>query len=154
MALTDMQNKLKVVLNTNIFIYGWFADNIYCDKILELVDDRKLQLLFAQDTIGELVYITKNFVRHNLGTHEEKIAALNIIMELFYYATSVNTLNMQCSLSKDTSDDMFLKCAIKGEADYFITDDFKHGMHDNEQIKNVKVVSSEEFTKIYEELGL
>ena len=147
-----MKNKLKVVIDTNIFIYGWFSDNIYCDKILSLIDDRKLQLLFAQDTIGELVYITKNFARHNLKTNEEKIAALNIIMVLFYYATSVNTSNMQCSFSKDNTDAMFLKCAIKGEADYFITDDFKHGMHDNDKIIDIQVISSEEFIRIYEEI--
>ncbi len=44
---------------------------------------------------------------------------------------------------------MFLKCAIKGEAEYLITNDFKHGMQD---YKNIIIVSSKEFITLYEKL--
>lgn len=142
-----MKNRIKVVIDTNIFIQGWFSNNVYCEQILQLIDDRKLQLLFAQDTIGELVYITKNFARHNFKKIEDRIIALQTIMILFYYGTSVNTVDVDCEKSNDKYDDMFLKCAIKGEADYLITDDFKHGMHDKELI--IKVVGSEEFINTY-----
>ncbi len=142
-----VRNKIKVVVDTNIFIYGWFGDNPYCGEILDLIDNRDIQLLFSQDTIGELVYITKNFARYNLHKVEEKIAALQAIMILFYYGTSVNTLDTECPSLNDPQDEKFLKCAIKGEADYLITDDFKHGMKD---VSNIKIVSSEEFINLFE----
>lgn len=147
-----MANKLKVVIDTNVFIYGWFGDNEFCDKILDLIDNRKLQLLFAQDTIGELIYVTKNFVRHNLKNVSDRLNALQAITVLFYYGTSVNTMKTDYQKSSDSYDDMFLKCAIQGEADYLISDDIESGMHSNDIKKlGVKVVTSEEFIKIYEE---
>lgn len=142
-----VKSKPKVVVDTNIFIYGWFGDNTYCDKILDMIDNRDIQLLFSQDTIGELVYITKNFARYNLHKTEEKIAALQAIMILFYYGASVNTLGTKCPSLNDPQDEKFLKCAIKGEADYLITDDFKHGM---KNIGTIKIVSSEEFIKLFD----
>lgn len=147
-----MINKLKVVIDTNIFMYGWFGDNESCDKILDLVDNRKLQLLFAQDTIGELVYITKNFAKYNLKDDADRLNALQAIMILFHHGTSVNTMKTDCEKSKDEYDDMFLKCAIKGEADYLISDDLESGMHSNKKIEEfgIKVVTSDEFIKLYE----
>jgi predicted nucleic acid-binding protein len=110
-----------------------------------------LQLLFAQDTIGELIYVTKNFVRHNLKNISDRLNALQLITVLFYYGTSVNTMKTDYQKSNDQYDDMFLKCAIQGEADYLITDDIESGMHTNDIKKlGVKVVTSEEFIKIYE----
>lgn len=141
-----VRNRAKVVVDTNIFIYGWFEDNPSCDKILDMIDNRDIQLFFSQDTIGELVYITKNFARYNLRKTEEKIAALQAIMILFYYGTSVNTLDTECPKLNDPQDEKFLKCAIKGEADYLITDDFKHGMQD---FGTTKIVSSEEFVNLF-----
>jgi len=51
-----MKNKPKVVIDTNIFIDGLFSykeiDNEYCIKVIDLIDNRKILLLFAQDTIG------------------------------------------------------------------------------------------------------
>lgn len=143
-----MGSRLKVVIDTNIFINSWFFNDQHSNKIIDLIDNRKLQLLFAQDTIGELIYIVKNFARHHIDDANDRILMLHNVAELFYYSTSVNTSNVEFIGSNDPYDDMFLKCAIKGEADYFISDDFKHGMHNNEDIK---VVSSEEFINIYEE---
>ena len=140
-------NKYRVVIDTNIFIYGWFGDHPACDKILDLVDNREIQLLFSQETIGELVYITKNFAQHNLQSSSDQIAALQLIMILFHHGLSVNTLYVDSPSLHDPQDEKFLKCALKGKADFLITDDFKHGMKD---IGSIKIVSSDEFIRIYE----
>ncbi|GAB6155535.1 hypothetical protein JCM17380_42860 [Desulfosporosinus burensis] len=145
-----MRSKLKVVLDTNIFIKAWFSseDNNVCSKIMDLIDDRKIQLLFAQDTIGELVYLVKNFARHNITDVNDRLAMLQGVMELFYYCTSVNTMNTASPIILDKYDDMFLKCAIEGNADYLVSDDFKSGMHVVENI-NFKVVSSDKFIELF-----
>ncbi len=145
-----MKSKLKVVLDTNIFIKGWFSseDNDTCYKIMNLIDNRRIQLLFAQDTIGELVYLVKNFVRYNIDDVNDRVAILKGIMELFYYSTSVNTMVTSSPSIFDKYDDMFLKCAIEGNADYLVSDDFKSGMHIVDNI-NFKVVSSEDFIELF-----
>ncbi|MCO5387639.1 MAG: putative toxin-antitoxin system toxin component, PIN family [Desulfosporosinus sp.] len=144
-----MRSKLKVVLDTNIFIKAWFSseDNNVCSKIMDLIDDRKIQRLFAQDTVGELVYLVKNFARHNITDVNDRLAMLHG-MELFYYCTSVNTMNTSSPNIFDKYDEMFLKCAIEGKADYLVSDDFKSGMHVVDNI-NFTVVSSDKFIELF-----
>ncbi|WP_445614328.1 PIN domain-containing protein [Geobacillus sp. YF-1] len=109
-----------------------------------------MRLLFAQDTIGELIYLVKNFARYNIDNVSERILLLKWIAELFYYSLSVNTMNVEIEKSNDEYDDMFLKCAIEGKADYLITDDLKHGLHERE-FDHLKVYTSKDFVKQYEE---
>jgi predicted nucleic acid-binding protein len=105
---------------------------------------------FAQDTIGELIYLTKNFARHNIDDVFERILLLKGIAELFYHSLSINTMKTEIENSNDEYDDMFLKCAIEGKADYLITDDIKHGLHEREY-NHLKIYTSEDFIKQYEE---
>jgi len=144
------KDNIKAVLDTNIFIAAWFEESTECEKILELVKNRKIRLLFAQDTIGELIYLVKNFARHNIDGVSERILLLKGIVELFYHSLSVNTMNTKIESSNDEYDDMFLKCAIEGKADYLITDDMKHGLHERE-FEHLKVYTSKDFIKQYEE---
>ena len=51
----------------------------------------------------------------------------------------------------DLFDEMFLKTAIKGRADYIISDDFRSGMH-RVKLEGTKIVSSEQFVSMYERL--
>lgn len=131
-----MKSKPKVVLDTNIFINGWFFFDKFCIKILNMFKNKEIRFLFAQDIIGELVYVTKNFSRHYINDEKERILTLERIVKIFYYSTSINT--------KDTNSP-----AIKGEADYLISNDFNSGMHDINEFK-FKVVSAEDFCKLFE----
>jgi len=146
-----MKNKPKVVVDTNIFIKGWFFDDISSTiTIMDLIDKRKIQLLFSQETIGELVYVMKNFVRHNIEDKNEQVEMLKDLMILFYYGTSVNTSEVNVVPLNDKYDEMFLKCAIKGCADYLVSNDFRSGLH---QFEDIRVLSSDEFIKTYENVG-
>lgn len=141
-----MERKIKVVLDTNIFIKGMYTSDIFCKKILILAKNKKLQLLFSQLTIGELIYVLKGFARRIYNEYKAiyTIKDLKDIMELFYYGTTVDTRNTNSPIINDSSDNMFLECAIKGQADYLITNDFRSGMH---EVKNYdfRVVSAQEF---------
>ena len=144
--------KLKAVVDTNIFIDGLFSSDEskkYCVKIIEMIDNKKIQLLFAQDTIGELVYVIKNFTRHNIDDIKERISILQYLMELFYYSTSINTKDAICPEINDKYDYMFLKTAITGNAEYLISDDLKSGMHN---VKNLgfKILNAKDFCMLFE----
>ena len=145
-----MINKIKVVIDTNIFINGWYTEDNYCNKIMEMINNRQLQLFFSQDTIGELVYIAKGFARRYYENKSDAINDLKDIMVLFYYGTTVNTRNTKSPEINDKYDDIFLKCAIEGDVDYLISDDLNSGMHDINKF-GFKVLNSKDFCDIMEE---
>jgi len=60
-------------------------------------------------------------------------------------------LEVTCAEINDDTDEMFLKCAIKGEAEYLISNDLASGMH-YVDINGIKILNSEDFIKIYDEL--
>ncbi|WP_429652912.1 PIN domain-containing protein [Aeribacillus composti] len=88
----------------------------------------------------------KNFARHNIDDVSERILLLKGIAELFYHSLSINTMNYKIESSNDKYDDMFLKCALKGNADYLITDDMQHGLHEREY-DNLKIYTSWDFVR-------
>jgi putative PIN family toxin of toxin-antitoxin system len=149
-----MRNKKKVVIDTNVFIDGWYTDDKYCNSIINMIKNRKLQLLFSQDTIGELVYVTKGFARHYYKIKSDNFNELTVndleeIMVLFYYGTMVNTEHTVSPKIKDEQDVIFLKCAIAGEADYLVSDDFNSGMHGINDF-GFKVLGAKDFVELME----
>lgn len=145
-------SKIRVVVDTNIFLNAWFSSNhFYCDAVIDLVDKKNIQLVFSQDTIGELFYLLKNFVSHTSYDKETKYEYMHILSEIFFDAFSTNTSKTKCPELFDVTDEMFLQTAIESKADYIISDDFRSGMH-NVKLEGTKIVSSEEFVSIYERL--
>ena len=88
--------------------------------------------------------VTKNVTVKDDGC----IKLLDTISRLFYHSASVNASKIDDDSSIDPEDRMFMECAIKGNVDYFITDDFKHGLHGIEGYTFL-VLSSAEFVKLY-----
>lgn len=140
--------KPVVVIDTNIFINSWFDDDADCNLIMDLLDDNKIKLLFSQDTIGELIYIVKNFSIKFMSSRISRIQLISKVAEIFCDARSVNTMETTCPNINDKYDEMFLKCAIKGKADFIISNDFKSGMHQLSDL-GIKVVSAEEFINLF-----
>jgi len=145
-------SKIKVIADTNIFINSWFSNShFYCDAIIDLIDNKKIELIFSQDTIGELFYVVKNFVVCTLEDIELQFEYMHMLSEIFFDATSVNTFKTECPKIKDSSDEMFLKTAIESNADYIVSDDKKSGMHKVE-LEGTKIVNSKQFVSMFERL--
>lgn len=144
--------RIKVVVDTQVFIRSWFMNNyFYCDVVIDLVNNKEIYLVFSQDSIGELFHITKNFCNYFFNNYEIKLEVLQNLAQLFLESYSVNTLETNCNSLRDNSDEMFLKTAIKSEADFLISDDFRSGIH-GVQVNGLRIVSAEEFVSIYEGL--
>ncbi|MDI6812167.1 MAG: putative toxin-antitoxin system toxin component, PIN family [Desulfitobacteriaceae bacterium] len=147
-----MKRTIKAVIDTQIFIKSWFANKYgYCDQILDLIDQGTIRPVFSQDTIGELMLITKNFAYHVIEDKENRLEILQNLARMFLDAISVNTQDTIGPKLKDETDEMFLKAAIKGEADFLISDDFRSGLHQID-LEGIRIVSSEEFIAIYQEM--
>lgn len=156
-----MRNKkIKMVVDSCIFIRSMvFAKNYESsaktlDKLLELLEENKIELVFSQDTIGELIYVMKNKVLHYINNEKERFLIMDSITSLFYYSYSVNTEKTISPKCKDKKDDMLLKCAKQGRATYLISDDFRSGMQLVDNLK-FKVISSNQFIDLFDsgELG-
>ncbi|MFZ5945822.1 MAG: putative toxin-antitoxin system toxin component, PIN family [Bacillota bacterium] len=140
--------KPKVVIDTNIFINSWFDNEPYCDQITALVDDNKLRLMFSQDMIGELFYIAKKYAIKHMSSEKPRLALLYNISDIIYKSESVNTINTICATLEDVYDEMFLKCAIEGKADFLISNDFKSGLHNTKNLKTT-IINSSDFINLY-----
>jgi predicted nucleic acid-binding protein len=116
-----MRKKIKVVIDTGVFIDSWFSNKyFYCDT--HIFDDKK-----------------------------ERQEYLYNLSDIFLDAISVNTLETECPKLNDKFDEMFLKTAIKGEADFIISNDFRSGIH-NTEISGIKIASAKDFVSLYEGL--
>jgi len=145
-------SKIKVVADTNIFINSWFSSNhFYCDAVIDLIDNKKIELVFSQDTIGELFYVVKNFVYHAFNDKQIQFEYMHMLSEIFFESSSVNTSKTECPKIKDSSDEMFLKTAIESNADYIVSDDKESGMH-IVKLDSIKIVNSKQFVSMYERL--
>ncbi|MFS0763881.1 putative toxin-antitoxin system toxin component, PIN family [Peribacillus phoenicis] len=148
-----MINKPRVVIDTNVFIDGNLFSGKNSEKIMKLFKDIKITLLFSQNTIGELVYMSRIMSRKVIRDIDLRMDYLNYIMYIFYHSKSINTIDqkekhgLKC---KDERDDMFIDCAYYGKADYLITDDKNSGLH-KMVIGDTKILTADEFIAIYEE---
>jgi putative PIN family toxin of toxin-antitoxin system len=146
-------NKTKMVIDTNVFVnsmifpYEYTDDTDTLDLLLTLIGNDKIELVFSQDTIGELLYIMKNKIKHYINK-EKHLSYMNKLMTIFYYSYSVNTENTNAPKCQDAKDDMFLKCVIQSHASYLISNDFKSGMSVVQGL-NCKVLSSNQFVELY-----
>lgn len=146
-----MTKRYKVVLDTNVFIHGWFYGDEDCQTILKLVKKRKIYIGFSQDSIGELMYVSKNFARNFIRKEENRLSFMSDISKLFYYGSSANISQIpDIDTIKDKTDLMFVKCAFVYEADFLVSNDYRSGMFDIDG-QSFHVVNTSDFLKVYKE---
>lgn len=81
-----MRKKIRIVVDTNIFINSWFSSkHLYCDAVIDLISKNEAQLLFSQDTIGELFYVIKNIVLHLFDDNKDRL-------EYLYYLSCISLI--------------------------------------------------------------
>jgi len=147
-------NKTKIVVDTNVFINSMIfpkkneKDLEAMTLLYKLMRNYKIELVFSQDTIGELIYNMKNKILHNIKEMDEQIDSINTIADLFLYSYSVNTSSTITEKCKDPRDDMFIECGVRGRADYIMTNDYESGMFNITQYK-FKVLNCDEFIEIF-----
>lgn len=141
--------KIRVVVDTNVFVDAWFREDQDSKDILDLFRTREINLLFSKNTIGELFYIIKSFTKTNLKD-SDALQVLERLTYMFYYGKSVNTKNVRVRPSKDPDDDMLYKVAVKGKADYLVTNDRANGLHKRSNSK-LQILTTRQFIKQWQE---
>jgi putative PIN family toxin of toxin-antitoxin system len=150
-------NKIKIVVDTNVFINGLIFssenkdDENVINILFNLIDTDVVELVFSQDTIGELVYIYKNKLIHYVDIKKWEKHMYRIMM-IFLYSYSVNTTHTRILKCKDPTDNIFLKCAKQSYAKYLISNDLRSKMS---KVKSpyTRVLTSKEFLNIYHKIN-
>lgn len=144
-------NKVKIIIDTNVFVNNFIFPKTNVLKVFEILSnlflDSKIELVFSQETCGELFYVIKDKVNHYVKKKNRGKIIINIAL-LFLNSCTVNTSRTIAPKCKDPNDNMFLKCAVKSKAKYLISDDLKSKMGEI-SLPDTIVLTAEEFIDEY-----
>lgn len=117
-----MQAKLRVVLDTNIFINGLIAPTGAPRQLLGLWEQGRIILLTSSAFISEVERILhRDHIWEKYHLSEEQISTL--LLRLKQTTESVTPLSPLSLHSRDPKDDKLLALALGRNADYLITGD-------------------------------
>jgi len=135
----------KVVVDTNIFISAVIKERSNPGRVLNLVKEQKIKLILSSDIlaeIGTVLFYPKLKKIHQLEAKAIK-AYLKRIESISQIVTPAKRLEV---IKEDSSDNIYLECAIEGRADFIISGD--HHLTDLEFYKGIQIVNPATFLKI------
>lgn len=138
----------RVVLDTNIFISAILSPKSKTASIVKLVLDGKLHLVIAPAMWKELHAVLqypklKALMKRNDVSMDEVKDLLYKIERITITAPGEKKVDR---ITKDTSDNMFLACAVEGKADFIISGD-SH-LKDVKAFQGVEIVNPDVFIKM------
>jgi len=107
----------KIILDTNLWISFLITKNL--SEIDELIQVRKIQLLFSNELIEEFLTVAKRPKFSRYFTNED----LKEILRLFDYYGKLIKVKTNISESRDKKDNFLLSLAVDGKADFLVTGD-------------------------------
>jgi hypothetical protein len=105
----------KVVLDTNLFIGGYWNKKSASYKIIDLCIKEKFIPVFTSQTKKEI-----NFILNNIKAHQKYKKKIE---KFFQNGKEIKNIKRLKIIKEDPEDDKFLECAKAAKADYIITND-------------------------------
>ena len=137
--MVSAKNKLKVVLDTNVFISAILFGGIP-QQIMESARNGEIELLTSSSILFELASILQGKFKFS------RTIALDVISEIKRTSSVIFTKTKLSVIEKDHSDNMILECAVDGFADYIVSGDKKH-LRPLNSFKGIKIRLPQEFIK-------
>lgn len=131
---------IKIVLDTNTIISALFWEG-NPRRILNLVKGGQYKLITSHEIETELIRVLA-YPKFALTSQE----ILPIITDYNTYSHKVNIANRVEIIKHDPTDNIFLDCAITGQAKYVISGD--HHLLDLKSHMDIQIVSPKEFLEI------
>jgi len=129
----------KIILDTNLWISFLITRNL--SEIDELIQDRKIKLLFSNELIEEFLIVAKRPKFAKYFTNKD----LEEILRLFDYYGKLIKVKAKISESRDRKDNFLLSLAVDGKADFLVTGD--SDLLILKKIKKTKIVTWSNFLK-------
>lgn len=127
----------RVVLDTNVTIAAFFWKG-HPRTVYDLIRDGKVIMLLSSDMEKEFIRVL-GYSKFGLSSREIP----PFIRNLRSYAEFVETTSSISAIETDSTDNIFLECAIEGKADYIISGD-KH-LLDLGSYKGIQILKVKEF---------
>ena len=137
-----MPEKLRVVIDTNIFISAVIFTG-HANKLVELWQKNKFIFLMAHEVLNEYIRVL-SYPKFRLTGDE----VTHIIEEeLLPFINPVAVKTTLAIIEKDPSDNKFLSLAAEGKADRIVSGD-KH-LLEMGKFKKIRIVSLQTFLSFY-----
>jgi len=108
---------MKIVIDTNLFVAGYFNKDSASAKILRMARRNEIQILWTESIKKEVERIIQNIKARKKFQKE--------VQEIFKEENKVEPRFKIKEIKEDPEDDKFLECAYFGEAKAIISND-KH----------------------------
>ena len=136
---------IRVTLDTNLLISALFwRGNPY--RILKLCYTGKLDLILSRAIINEFRWVMIREKKFKLS-EDDILKHIDIILEFSHIVEPNFSLYI---ITKDSSDNRILECALVGNSDYIVSGD-KHLLELTEY-EGTKIVTAAQFLKLFDEL--
>ena len=131
-----MTNRLKVVLDTNIYLSAILFGG-KPRKIISLAKDKKIDVIVSPKILLEV----SNKLHSKFGWNEEQVK--QVIKAIGKIASVVEPSKKLVIVKSDPSDNKILECAVDSKATFIVTGD-KH-LLDIGKYKKITILSPEKF---------
>lgn len=139
--------KIRAVIDTNIFVSGLISPKGAPRKILDLAKKEIFKVVSSVSINHEILNVLhRDYIYLKYGLTEDIIDDISA----FLYEGTVLTEDRYVisKVRKDPADNMFIACALEGEADYIISgDDHLLGL---KHYKGVQIVDARDFLRVLE----
>lgn len=126
-----------IVLDTNIIISAFFWKGHPRD-IYDLAKDEKIILLYSKKLEAELIRVL-SYSKFGL-TPSEIFPIVNNLRKHVQFIEAKSKIEI---IKKDPTDNIFLKCAMDGKADYILSGD--HHLLNIDSFKGIPIITAKDF---------
>jgi putative PIN family toxin of toxin-antitoxin system len=127
----------KIVIDTNISISAFFWNGLQ-RKVYELARNKKVILLYSSDIERELIRVL-SYKKFKLNANEILPLAIDY-RNIGLFVKVISSLDI---IKEDPTDNIFLECAVDGDAEYIISGDAH--LLNLKKYKNIDIVNAKEF---------
>lgn len=137
--------KIKAVIDTNIFVSGAISPKGIPRKILEAAQRKIFQVVTSISINREILDVLhRDYIYTKYNLNEDIID--DIAAFLYEGATLTEDSYKVSKIIKDPADNKFIGCAIEGEADYIVSGD-EH-LLSLKHYKGIQIIDAKSFLKI------
>ena len=136
---------MKVTVDTNVLISAtfWNGDS---QRIIELVEDKKLTLVLSEDILKEYAEVLQSKeILEKMEKH--KLALKHTVLKVVQISTIVYPSKKVFLVQDDPDDNIILECALEGEVNYIISQD-KHLLKFKE-FERIKILTPKYFLAVF-----
>jgi hypothetical protein len=121
--LTKKKEKIRAVIDTNLFISGVFASKGHTYQLQELWVAGAFELAVSEDILKEIRHtlLKPHLRKKQIVLNGEENEFIELIRERALIVTQ--DLLKTDKIKKDLSDNKFLACALEAKADYIVSGD-------------------------------